>query len=472
MKRIAHMLFAIETDQPFRKSSGIINHYIRQALESFDFQVYEFNRDSRLELPHAEQLIPLADVSLLHQVSLVPEPAVTFYDDLGLSIRAPVSRVDHRNFLFFHGLRGNPGMISANLAVDLYCTNSAYTRRILRSFMLFPDWRRRRVLDVRGAAATTSVRLPVPLIDYPDGYPSTGEDLPLEVVKAFRSGAVLGHSVQRKKASPNAILHIMGELNAFADADGAPGYQLVITRDLWSELKVVLENHSVADRDRAARWFLVVPLLKNTAMVSLMKSCRFGLCYNRIPDSFGLYPLESVWLGCPVYTNGIGNYRWLLPAGHGIYIHETEEMAFGDLMHFKDVARRIHTDVGNPPEAACALGRAYIAENHNRTCFNLDFRHAVEQLDGEAHRIEFDELTFELSPVVRSWNPKTRRVVSDHRNLVLELESADIIENVIGRTTASVTDRDVRIEKLTALFHTGVLALRPKWEEKLDRGGC
>jgi hypothetical protein len=94
----------------------------------------------------------------------------------------------------------------------------------------------------------------------------------------------------------------------------------------------------------------------------------------------------------------------------------------------------------------------------------------VERLDGEAHRLDFDELTFDLSPAVRLWNPKTRRIVSDHRNLVLEPESAAIVESAIARTATSVTDGD-RFDKLTALFHAGVLALRPGREGNNVRGG-
>ena len=56
-------------------------------------------------------------------------------------------------------------------------------------------------------------------------------------------------------------------------------------------------------------------------------SHQVGLAYNTFPEPFGFYVLESVHNGTPVYTNGAGNNRFLLPPGHGIVVQETGEMA-------------------------------------------------------------------------------------------------------------------------------------------------
>lgn len=461
MSKTAHMLFAIETDLPFRKSSGVINHYFLEGIETLGFKVHRFHRDSRLQLPHAEQLIPFSDASLLHKVVMAPTPAVTFYDDLGLSIRPPVARHGHRNFLFFHGLRGNPSIVSGSNAIDLFCTNSRYLERTLSSIFLLPDWSRGCVLQGRGAAALTSVRLPIPLLDYPDGYPSVGDDLPQEVLAALDNGVILGHSLQRKKALPEALVAILCELNSLAAERKYPLYRVVVTHEIMPEVNALISMLPEFKQKRVAKYFLPVQQLNNTALVSLMRACRFGLSFNRIPDSFGLYPLESVFLGCPIYTNGIGNNRWLLPQDSGITVMETESMAFGSVRDYLTVARRIQADLVAGQEDACARGRCFISKEHNRATFNEDLATAVKSLDDLAGEISFEELQVGYSPTVRSFNPQSGRVVSDHRNLELDQELVRLIQEVIGSSATWVRRHcSTRFTELTYLFHHGVLCLQ------------
>lgn len=462
MTRTAHMLFAIESSEPFRKSSGVINHYIRRSLACSGYDVHEFNRDSRLELPHAEQVLPYHDLSILHNASLAPSPELTLYDDLGLAIRAPARTPHHRNVLFFHGLRGNPGFVTANHAIDVYCTNSAYLARVLRSFMLLPDLTRRTVLDGSGAAAVTFANLPVPLLDYPDGYPGRGETLPDEVTRAIGQGHIIGHSAQRKKACPRALIRIMQNLADLARAHGTRPYRMVISRDLLPELQSALDELPIAEREDAFNAFIAVPLLRNRDLMGLMRASRFALCYHRIPDSFGIYPLESVLLGCPVYTNGIGNNRFLLPQGHGIEVYETEKMAFGDLADFEVLARRIHADVADPPLEALERGRRYIAENYTRARFERDLAAALAHDGRNAPPVEFEDLRIELSPTVRSWSAETRRVISDHRNVVLDERQADLVSSLAGEPAPALVAQEERDHAcMLSLFQKGVLALAP-----------
>ena len=68
---------------------------------------------------------------------------------------------------------------------DLYCCNSIYLSSLLRSFMLFPNFKERTILDARGINLVTSIRLPVPYFDYPNGYDNEGESLPNEIEESL-----------------------------------------------------------------------------------------------------------------------------------------------------------------------------------------------------------------------------------------------------------------------------------------------
>ncbi len=477
--QLANMLFVVDTDQPYHKSSGVINDYFRGALTRAGFQVQRFHRqrvhrDPPTHVPYAERLIPLSDLALLHQIAVAPNPSITFYDGLGLDIWAPRSLSNHRNVVFLHGLRGCTGLAVANAAIDLYCCNSDYLSRVLSSFMLLPDWRRRELIDPRGSALVRSLRLPIPILEYPDGYPNEGGDLTKVVIQALDSDAVIGHSIQRDKASPTALLCIVRALNELAKARGTAGFRLVVSTAIMPELEDLVRSHFVDDREEMLDWFIPVRLLNNSALVSLMRRCRFGLCYNRVPESFGIYPLESVFVGCPIYSNGAGNNRWLLPPHHGITVYESESMAFGGLDDYNRVAQQILEDLDSGHSSVdCDKGAAYIAMHHSRVEFEHDLNLALATLDQEITQpeVEFKDTVFDLSPLVRWWNPDSGRVISDHRNLTLDGRLSDLVANVCGMGPDQLGKIDCELARdLDYLFHSGVLQLRtaPQVAEHTD----
>jgi hypothetical protein len=453
------MLLAAGAEPPFAGSGGVINQYVKRALSNLGYEVQVFPGEHRQRrVRHAESLIPLATVSLLHKVVTAPRPDLTFYDDLSLAVRAPVARSGHYNAVFFHGLRGWPGIAIANPAIDLYCCNSRYLARTLRSFMLLPDWSRGTVIDARGGGAVRALRLPVPLLDYPDGYPSAGDHLPAAVGEALEHGSILGHAVQREKPSPDALLSVMDSLNALAAEASTPGYRLVISQALVPELAALIENRPQLERDEAWGWFIPVPRLENPALITLLKNSRFGLCLNRIPESFGIYPLESILAGCPVYTNGIGNLRWLLPEDHGLRIYETEDGEHA----VTSIAGRIHEDLQHEAatKAACARGAEYIAAEYTFSALETDLGAAIADLNTQEPSLGLADYRIELSPLVRYWNSGSGYVIADHRRLRLSERTSEILVRALGRRADDVAGwGNDSLDTITALLTGGVLAL-------------
>jgi len=463
------MIFKVDTNKPFHKSSGIINLYIKNALQNLDFKVCSFHEERTHKISHGERLIPISNFQLLHQVLIAEIPDITFYDDLGLGIKTPLKMANHRNILFFHGLRGFPGTVLGNSSIDLYCCNSKYLESLLSSFMLFPDFKKSKVLDAKGAASTTFIRLPVPMLDYPDGYLSEGENLPSSVFDALRDGSLIGHSIQRDKPSPTALLYIMRSLNQIAKKEISKTCKLVVSQAIIPEIASLAKTNFPLNHEMIMKWFIPVPLLKNSELLFLMKESHFGLCYNRVPESFGIYPLESVLAGCPIYTNGVGNNRYLLPPQHGIVVYESELIEFYKLEEYHNLAVKIFDDIVTGDAVnKCQYGVKYINQNHSGLTFENDMKSTFnileQQKEFDSSRFEFNNLVFKMSPLVRFYNSKTGYVISDYKDIVICSESISLIKNVLGKTADCISQNDHQtIKNLTNLFYQGVIALQPKY---------
>jgi hypothetical protein len=172
-----------------------------------------------------------------------------------------------------------------------------------------------------------------------------------------------------------------------------------------------------------------------------MRACRFALAYNRFPEPFGFYPLESVYQGCPVYTNGAGNNRHLLPPEHGIQVLETPGMApmpgqGPDLRAYRAVAERIAQDLASPDETrrACARGRDMIAATWSMANFGDDLAQALASLDEATPVVPaFDTLEVAASPLVRSLDLATGVCFNDYATTVLDAAECALLRDLIGR---------------------------------------
>ena len=448
MKKTIHMVFKVDTKTPFHKSSGIINNYLRETLEELGFDIHYFNKKRSAKDTHIEKLIPLEVVSKIHQISICEKPNITIYDDHGLSIQTPKSVEGNINILFFHGLKGSPQAVIQNKNIDIFCCNSHYLATALYSLMRFPDLDRKMILDNR--SNVFHIRLPIPILDYPNGYFNEGSNLPNSIKIAIDQGYYIAHAVQRDKSSAHALISIMSNLNKQLQ-------DKVINNDMEDSIReLMLKKGNDYDYDNL---FISVPLLNNSALISLMKISSFGLCYNKYPDSFGIYPLESVFLGTPIYTNGIGNNRFLLPENHGIFVYETVKMArYGEDYDIvaTDIISGLSSDIVTK---ACDKGREYIKNNHNRSTLKSDVSDLLMYAGKTIETvINTEKLKVTLSPLVRIWCFESSYVVSDYKNICLSFEENNLIHSLLGCYFHEIHLENK--ELFYSLFYKGILSLR------------
>ncbi len=65
--------------------------------------------------------------------------------------------------------------------------------------------------------------------------------------------------------------------------------------------------------------------------------------------------------------------------------------------------------------------------------------------------------------MVRSWNPETRRIVSDYKSLELTVQQAGLLRQILGRRCQDLEIRrdPAAMEIVDGLFEQGVLAVSP-----------
>ncbi|NPC76214.1 hypothetical protein HPP05_41480 [Corallococcus exiguus] len=458
--------------EPFQNAAGAINAWMEEELRALGHDVERFNR----HYPNpGDSGIPVANARRVLALHSRPAADLAIYCDMGLGIRAPNRELARRTFVFFHGLHGHPATWLGNPLIDLYGALSPYMHDTIASLLLTPDWSGRRCLDPRGAANVSTMVPTLPCLEAPDGEGRLpGVELPRTVQEALDRGEVLGHAIQPGKADWQAVCSILLGLRAQAREHGHPPVRLVVAAQDFAMLQHVLrfgfpfQAHALAQALQAADatledLLLPVPHLSQPALFRLVREARFGLSYNVTPEPFGMYVLESVLNGCPVYTNGAGNNRHALPPGHGIQVHETEAMAAGAPDAYASLAARIFQDVLAPAplREACQRGSALIRRTFTRAAFSSSFRACLSRLKSDAARPDwaFEDLVVRLSPTVRRLDAASGRFRSDYRDDQLSEEEQALLPQVLGKSAGDVLRGAPPLAPLEALFDKGVLSL-------------
>lgn len=462
-KKAAHVFFAKAGDRLSQGSVGLGNRYLLGALQSCG---YRTRVNGIPPSTPVEQLLPLRLVRERSRLIASSPADLAFYDDGGLSICPPGRRWARRNVVFHHGLLFGPGTWIGNDAIDLHCGNSPYLARVLRSLLSFPDWTRRRCLDARAFRIVRDVTLPLPCVEEPKGSDRMeGADVPSTVRALLESGDVVGHALQRGKQDFAATVSILFHLNQVAREGARPPVRLLVSETDLSPscaaaLKAVLGPVGIRVEDL----YVPIPALSQRALFQVMRACAFGLAYNTIPESFGFYVLESVYNGCPVFTNGAGNIRHVLPPGHGIEVLEDIDMARGKPEAYGAVARSIHAALADREGLAekCRRGAAAIEARYNRGALHRDLAAALARLDEPVDPDpEFDSLRIELGPLVRHHDAASGTVVSDLRTFTLSPSQTTLLPELLGRTCGELSPGDRSAVRIAGLFDRGVLTLSP-----------
>jgi len=224
---------------------------------------------------------------------------------------------------------------------------------------------------------TTYAPLAMPLHDFPDGYPSSGTRIDRRALKLLAQEVHMGHALRPKKPEPFATLCIMHHLNQLAKARSTKPFLLLIPAIDLPRFNDALRDMPIPPSTIES--LLPVGHLQNPSVIAVMRNSRFGLCYDKFVEAYGFYPVESVYSGCPIFTNGTGNLRYLLPPGSGIEVHETLQMYFGTVEDrvraYLPVAEhvfRVATEGSGP--ALCRRGAQFIDRHYSMAVFTQRIR--------------------------------------------------------------------------------------------------
>jgi hypothetical protein len=468
MPQSISLLLSRMGEPPFQGSVGFVNNAIPPLLQRHGWDVRPFPPPAPAAME--ETMLPFGLAGLFARQCEHGLADVALHDSIGAALRFPSRQWARRNVVLHHGLAYGAGAWLANPEIDLHCANSPYLARVLRALLAFPDWRHRRCLDPRAFDVVTDVRLPVPCVVDPDGSPLLGHgmDISPALQRLLDGPLVLGHALQPGKQDWIATLSVLYCLNQLARGHGTPPVKLLVAdASLDAEQRRQLDAMLAPTGTCCADYLIPLPHLNQRALFRLMRTCRFGLAYNRFPEPFGFYVLESVHNGCPVYTNGVGNNRFLLPAEHGLVVHETPAMAApstGPAL-YGAVAETIHADLARPEamRAACRRGGALIAQTWSPAAFEQDLRAALERVERPLPEPPaFDALEVALSPLVRSLDFVSGHLLSDYASGVLDPASRTLAQRLLGQRCGDLDGGEMsRIEAAHGFFRRGILTLAP-----------
>lgn len=467
MSRSISLLLSRTGAPPWQGSVGYVNSAIAPILERRGWEVRSFRAPDPGRGEEAMLPFGLAAAHARHGAGGAAD--IALYDDAGTAIRLPGRHWARKNAVLYHGLAYGAGAWLANPEIHLHCANSPYLARVLRALFAFPDWRQRRCLDPRAFGIVTDLRLPVPCVAAPDGDPALahGSDIPPALRRLLDGDRILGHALQPRKQDWTATLAILYGLNELARTRGTPRVQLLVSdASLDPQRRRALEAMLAPAGARCDDLFIPVPQLHQRALFGVMRACRFGLAYNRFPEPFGFQVLESVHNGCPVYTNGVGNNRFLLPPGHGVLVHETAAMADASAAEaYRAVAEAIHADLARPEEvrARCRRGALLIAATWSPAAFEESLAAALDRVEQPLPpQPAFDDLAIVLSPLVRSLDLASGRCLNDYASGVLDPAATGLVRDLLGQRCGALDGAEMeRIEAGHGLFRRGILALSP-----------
>ncbi|MBM5815283.1 MAG: glycosyltransferase [Cyanobacteria bacterium K_Offshore_surface_m2_239] len=482
--RNANIFFYHASTNPKPGAPHTINALLEEALEEFGYNLSSISYVETIQDKTTQNGLSFAMKEARRLANLTSNAVdLALYCDGGVQICPPSKKNARHNVIFFHGMARNVGIWSSNTDVDLYLANSLYLAEVLQGLLAMPRWQNGWRIDARTYYSVKSIRLGLPwlstsCLDQDDRKALS--QLPPAVEQAMKEDVLLGHSLQPGKSDKFAHLEIMLYLSRVSAEQGRKARLLVTEVDLASLETYLLDPtnpwalrlHDQLKQEGLRLKDLLIPMprLPRKQLFRIFQSCTFGLSYNVVPEAFGIYVLESVFHGCPVYTNGSGNMRHVLPENNGINVIESEAMVFGARKGYNEVGDRIVHDstVGRDTiKKACARGRDFIMKNYCHDTMMKDLSACLSSLEHKEQAsiktLDSEQLTIRLGPLVRSWNHLSGAIISDLANEVLPPHKHALIHGILGRkaddviTALGTTD----LALVDELFCAGILALVP-----------
>jgi hypothetical protein len=170
--------------------------------------------------------------------------------------------------------------------------------------------------------------------------------------------------------------------------------------------------------EKIFEYLIPMPNISNRSLVWIMKNSSFGLCYDQVIEAFGFYPIESVYCGSPIFTNGPGNVRHLLPRDHGIVRNENIDMYFGPeqarVKAYESTAHAIYDSVTKSiGKKQCINGKKYIRLHYHPGQFTKNLRLCFSKIKTKRKRKFKTQLHISKSPYLRIADWEKGRFVTD-----------------------------------------------------------
>jgi len=472
-------LFSVRpAEPPFDGSVSVSNHLLMRVLRSLGHSVDYFHGIGEDSL---HTCIPLEQAVLARH--LVERSAghrqLYIFDDPVIGEFGPMPELAPRAVLLLHGLLFNFHQLFQMPCYAQVWTASEYLKDVYVSTLRFLSMARPRRGAPQLEPGVESIRMPLPCLEYANGYPSPGAKLPAALGRGLDSADMFGVMLRPRKCDPEATAAIVFHLNELLRGRKSrqTGYLILAEQDYGT---VVAAARTLGIAEGVEPFLIPLPLLRNTELMRLFRRCAFSLCYDRIPDSFGFYPLESVFCGCPVYSNGCGNLRNLLPPGHGIEVNETLPMVFGSkkakVAACRGVASRILSNrESGIDQVRTGAGRQYIEATFSLEQARGSLQRALAKLDrrrgNKRELVDGRSCTLRLNPLVRSIDLEAGLVISDYRSTRLTSTERDFLLDLDNGGRRQSLDAFARnkaaLRTIVDLCAKGILACHPEGKSVL-----
>lgn len=389
---------------PFEGSCALVASWIRQCFEHRGLSVEEVVFDLPLfgeasepvDIPHADDTLDI------------------FFEEIYTRARFAVPDDRYRAVVYFNLLCFNETTVAHFLDARLLLFNSDTLHEYFLSAVL--QARAKGLLGERPCElASATCALPVPTDAFPEGYPSVGETLAEACIDALTRDHIVGHALRPGKNDPVALVSLSHALGQHR-IDGR-SFRILVSDAEWPKLVEVGKHMGLPTLDEEV--FVVLPWIDNRSLVQVFRRGHFGLAYDvNCVEAFGFYAAESVACGCPVFSNGAGNLRQLVPPGHGIEVFEEWAMTHGTpdeaLAAHATLAERIVAALQEPETAAaCERGGRWLQQHHSVASFESKLFALTLGEPSPERKPLIEDPQVRLHPAVRAWDAASGRISSD-----------------------------------------------------------
>lgn len=426
------------------------NKYIEEVLADLGHKVYSYELKPTEPRYKSLNYIPWdqRDKILMNQCISAD---VSIYCDRGISYGIASLNSSKFNLLLLHGLAYNYELIHDLNQFDLIITTSIYWAKVTKMML-------KGVIIKNTDELNYFLLSPRKRIKYPPIYPVAPpiENILLpnksklnEFMYAHdlqeNKNTILAHALQPNKANYPILVGTTIALSLQYRQVGR-NFKIIVLEDNRNKIEQFIKDYylrhnslinHIMTMDEAIKCFIFTKRLKQSLLHELFEKCNFAFLYNDVPESFGMYALESIINKCPVFTNGAGNMRNAMPHNNGLYIYETWDLYQDHNEEYQHLANFIHEKLQDK-EIKNEIGRGvdYITNNFNINCYKNQITHIIKTITKAVDGVKTIPQKYEhrsiiknyrASPLIRKICVEQLAVIADHQFFTLSDEEMEVL---------------------------------------------